>query len=253
MCLIAFNWNNDPVYKMILVANRDEYYNRPSSPLHLWEEGFYAGRDLKGGGTWMGMHPNGRFAALTNYRGKSLDVESPASRGELVVDFLKGNRTALDHLSRLQQRKNHFLGFSLLISDGEKMYYLSNYQENIQEVTPGIHGLSNSLLNTPWPKVQDAKHELSAYLLKTESPDIGSLVGLLQSTTPAPVEMLPDSGLSPTMELALSAQFIAVNDSYGTVNTTAVLWGHNGEVLIREVGLVPDERETTAQFMVEPS
>ncbi len=253
MCLIAFNWQNHPVYKLVLVANRDEYYQRPSSPLHLWEEGFYAGRDLKGGGTWMGMHPNGRFAALTNYRDMSNEKERVLSRGELVVDFLKGDMIPADYLANLQQRKNEFNGFSLLVSDGNDMHYLSNYQEDIQEVIPGSHGLSNALLNTPWPKVQRAKSELSDYLRQTQMPEIGSLVGLLQSTTAAPMDLLPVTGLSPVLRTSVSAQFVAVDDYYGTVNTMAVLWGHNGEVLIREVRFMSDKGETSIQFLVKSS
>ncbi|HSI75168.1 MAG TPA: NRDE family protein, partial [Lunatimonas sp.] len=175
MCLIAFNWQNHPVYKMVLVANRDEYFERPSASLHLWEEGFYAGRDLKGGGSWMGMHPNGRFAALTNYRDISNEKELNSSRGELVVDFLKGEMTPLDYLGFLQQRKMQYNGFSLLVSDGSKMYFLSNYQEEVQEVVSGFHGLSNALLDTPWPKVERAKSDLSNYLHETHIPEIESL------------------------------------------------------------------------------
>lgn len=251
MCLIAFNWLNHPVYKMILVANRDEYYQRPSSPLHLWEEGLYAGRDLKGGGTWMGMHYSGRFAALTNYRDISKEKERPSSRGELVVDFLTGEMSPLEYLAGLQQRKNEYNGFSLLVSDGIKMCYLSNYQEDIQEVGQGTHGLSNALLDTPWPKVESAKNDLSTYLNDTQTPEIGSLVRLLQSGMTSPIEMLPGTGLIPVLEKSVSAQFITVGDYYGTVNTTAVLWKHTGEVQIKEVRFLPDKGETSVQFLVK--
>lgn len=250
MCLIAFNWNNHPEYKLVLIANRDEFYQRPSSPLHLWEEGFYAGKDLKGGGTWMGIHPSGRFAALTNYRDLSNEKERTCSRGELVVDFLKGEMAPLDYLGNLRQKKNQYNGFNLLVSDGAKMYFLSNNQEEIQEVDPGFHGLSNALLDTPWPKVQEAKSNLTNYLYDNQVLDVESLVCLLQSTMTAPVEMLPNTGLSPTMEKSVSAQFIVLAD-YGTINTTAVLWKHNGEVLIREVRFIPNSEETSAQFLVK--
>lgn len=250
MCLIAFNWNNHPEYKLVLIANRDEFYQRPSSPLHLWEEGFYAGKDLKGGGTWMGIHPNGRFAALTNYRDLSNEKERLSSRGELVVDFLKGEMSPLDYLGNLRQKKNQYNGFNLLVSDGAKIHFLSNYQEEIQEVDPGFHGLSNALLDTPWPKVQAAKSNLTNYLDDNQILGVESLVGLLQSTMTAPMEMLPNTGLNPTMEKSMSAQFIVLAD-YGTVNTTAVLWKHNGEVLISEVRFIPNSEETSAQFLVK--
>ncbi|WP_158855867.1 NRDE family protein [Lunatibacter salilacus] len=253
MCLIAFNWQNHPDYKMVLIANRDEYFERPSASLHLWEEGFYAGKDLKGGGTWMGMHPNGRFAALTNYRDISNEKERTSSRGELVVDFLKGEMTPFDYLECLQQRKNEYNGFSLLVSDGTKMFFLSNYQEEVQEVDYGFHGLSNALLNTPWPKVQRAKSDLSNYLHETHIPETETMVGLLQSVKTAPTDKLPNTGLNPLIEKSVSAQFITLDDYYGTVNTTAVLWKHNGEVQIREVRFISDQEVNTVQFLVKTS
>lgn len=251
MCLIAFNWQNHPVYKMVLVANRDEYYMRPSSPVHIWEEGFYAGKDLKGGGTWMGMHPTGRFCALTNYREITNEKERSTSRGELVVNFLKGKMDTLDYLDKIQQCKHNFKGFSLLVSDGEKMYYLSNYQNDIQEVGSGYHGLSNALLDTPWPKVQSAKKGLSTYLQKTSTPDIDTVIDLLYSTTPAPSELLPNTGISAALEKSFSAQFIVGDEYYGTVNTTALFWSWEGEVIIREVRFIPDTVKTTVEFSVK--
>lgn len=253
MCLVAFNWSSHPDYKLVLVANRDEFYQRPSSPLHLWEEGFYAGRDLRGGGTWMGIHPNGRFAALTNYRDVSNEKEVASSRGELVVDFLKGDMTAVGYLEALQRKKANYSGFSLLISDGNNMYYLSNYQENIQEVVPGYHGLSNALLDTPWYKVETAKNELSSYLQGIQTPEIDGLTDLFKSTTTAQQEMLPATGLSPELEKAVSAQFISVGDHYGTVNTTALLWSKEGEVTMKEVRFIPDKEENAVQFLVKYS
>src|SRR5690554_4707933 len=179
MCLIAFNWLNHPEYRLLLVANRDEFFERPSSSLHLWEEGFYAGKDLRGGGTWMGVHPNGRFAALTNYRDLSKLRENPITRGILVRGFLENDQTPTEYLSHIQETQDSYDGFNLLVADGVDMAYFSNYGWGIEKVPPGIHGISNALLDTPWPKVENAKASL------TELIDSGNilpdtLIALLQ-------------------------------------------------------------------------
>src|SRR5690606_28363733 len=124
MCLIAFNWMDHPAYRLILVGNRDEFFNRPTSSLHLWREGFYGGKDLKGGGTWMGFHPNGRFATLTNHRVAKNPRLDPISRGYLVKDFLESNLEPLEYLHQIQGRMHRYEGFNLLVAKGEQMGYL---------------------------------------------------------------------------------------------------------------------------------
>lgn len=233
MCLITFNWLNHPEYRLLLVANRDEFFERPSSSLHLWEEGFYAGRDLRGGGTWMGVHPNGRFAALTNYRDLSRLHENPITRGNLVKGFLENDETPLAYLSHIRETRDQYDGFNLLVADGAKMAYFGNYGHGIEEVQPGIHGISNALLDTPWPKVEKAKAALTALIEDGNiSPD--ALVGLLQSESYAPDHLLPKTGVPLEVERQLSAQRIRMGDEYGTVNTTAVLWKHNGDIVVKE-------------------
>lgn len=249
MCLITFNWLNHPVYKLVLTANRDEFYNRPSFPLHKWEEGFFAGKDLKAGGTWLGIHPDGRFAALTNYR--DMDNEKPGSltRGELVTSFLTQNESPLAFLERLKLRKGSYNGFNLLVADADEMYFFSNYQDHIEKVGPGVHGLSNAFLDTPWPKVVKARSEMLGLLGKNDiSVDDG--LGLLQSKALAPQELLPSTGLAPQLEKAVSSQFIEVDDYYGTVNTTTLFWKHDGEVTIKERTVIPRVLDTHIRFFM---
>ena len=248
MCLIAFNWMDHPVYRLILVGNRDEFFDRPTASLHLWPEGFYAGKDLKGGGTWTGFHPNGRFAALTNYRAVGKPKLHPISRGHLVKDFLESHQKPLEYLYQIQEQMHRYEGFNLLVAEGEQMAYLSNFREEAEVVEGGIHGISNAFLNTPWPKVAEAKQQLHKAIIQ-DTLDDRNLLRLLQSKSYAPEKDLPQTGVAREMERVLSAQFIQMGQDYGTVNTTAILWKHNGEVVIRERRTHP-QQETVVEFIV---
>lgn len=250
MCLITFNWRNHDTYHLILVANRDEFFERPSQSLHQWSSGFYGGKDLKSGGTWMGMHPNGRFAAITNFRDLAHLKANPVSRGKLVRDFLEGKEDPYTYLSQVQAVQENYDGFNLLVASGKEMFYLSNYGKGIQRVSPGTHGISNDLLNTPWPKVEKAKNDLRA-LLRNEQVDPDSLIQIHMSKETQPEANLPDTGLPLEKEKALSAQFIRLGDEYGTVNISVLLWKKSGEVTFLERETIPEKegfRDTKVTF-----
>lgn len=229
MCLISFNWLDHPTYKLALVANRDEFYDRKSVSLHLWDSGIYAGKDLEGGGTWMGIHPGGKFAALTNFRGNADSPSNPISRGMLVKDFLENEEGPFEYLSGIQKMSKHYQGFNLLVAQGDEMAYFSNQLKSIQKVSPGLHGISNAFLDTPWPKVVSAKDELSI-LLGNEEVKVEDLMNILQSRTYPLDEFLPQTGIPLEMERKLSAQFIKIGEEYGTVNTSGLLWRHDGKI-----------------------
>ncbi|MEX2594990.1 MAG: NRDE family protein [Anditalea sp.] len=248
MCLISFNWLDHPVYKLSLVANRDEFFDRPTSSLHLWPTGFYAGKDIKGGGTWMGFHPKGKFAALTNYRNLHSRKENPISRGNLVKGFLENEENPFEYLSRIQKKMDRYDGFNLLVANGEEMGYLCNYRQGVEKVSPGVHGISNAFLDTPWPKVEMAKSDLQDLIAKDEI-NVDALMELVQSRSYAPDERLPKTGISYEMERILSAQFIRKGDEYGTVSTSVVLWKHDGNVVIKEKVTMPLE-EVQKQFRI---
>lgn len=237
MCLISFNWLDHPVYKLILVANRDEFYKRTTSSLHLWPTGFYAGKDERGGGTWLGIHPNGKFAALTNYRSPHV-LKNPITRGELVKDFLENEEEPFEYLSRIQEKMHRYNGFNLLVAKDEEMGYLCNHRQGMETVSPGLHGISNAFLDTPWPKVEMAKTGVKE-LLSDDEINVDDLMDLLQSRAYAPDELLPKTGISYEMEKILSAQFIKKEDEFGTVNTSVVLWKHDGNVIIKERHTMP--------------
>src|SRR6185295_4694266 len=205
MCLIAFAWRAHPHYRLVVAANRDEYFGRPAAPAGFWDDhpNVLAGRDLEAGGTWLGVTLDGRFAALTNYRNPADKKTGAPSRGSLVSDFLTGKAAPMEYLQGVEQRAVNYNGFSLLAGDAASLAFLSNRGGHASRVAPGIHGLSNHLLDTPWPKVRKGKAGLAALL---DGPfDAEAAFGLLGDTERAAGGDLPSTGVSPELEERLSA------------------------------------------------
>ncbi|SFU03763.1 Uncharacterized conserved protein, contains NRDE domain [Algoriphagus locisalis] len=232
MCLVAFSWKSHTEYPLIISTNRDEFFNRPSEKMHLWESGFYAGKDLRSGGTWMGIHPNGRWSLLTNYRDFSNPRNAKISRGKLVQAWLESSITAKEYLKGIQKHQDQYDGFNLLVSDGNKLFYLSNYSPEILEVKPGVYGLSNALLNDPWPKVELAKSQLKTLIQSDFSTN--DLINILKSRETHPQDTLPKTGVPPEMESALSAQLIRMSGNYGTVSAAALVQDKSGLVQLKQ-------------------
>jgi len=232
MCLVAFSWKTHPDYPLIISANRDEFFERPSQGMHLWESGFYGGKDLKSGGTWMGYHPNGRWSLLTNYRDFNNPKNAQISRGKLVQAWLESHVSPEEYLQGIQKFQDQYDGFNLLVYDGEKLFYLSNYSPEIQEVKPGIYGLSNALLNDSWPKVELAKQQLAE--LTASDFSTNDLLNILKSRNTYPQEKLPKTGISLAMETSLSAQLIRMQGNYGTVSAAAVVQYKSGLVHLKQ-------------------
>ena len=232
MCLIAISWRNYPEFPLIISANRDEFFERPTVGLHQWESGFYGGKDLRSEGTWLGFHPNGRWSLLMNYRDFTQTRKPEISRGKLVQDFVEGQSDPEDYLRKVQSEMDRYDGFNLLVSDGNKLFYLSNFGEMIEAIAPGIHGLSNGLINDPWPKIELAKTQL-AQILQADISE-GKLLEILKSTEKHPLESLPKTGVPADMEIGLSAQMIRMGENYGTVSSTAVLQHKSGLTHLKE-------------------
>ncbi len=232
MCLVAFSWKNHPEYPLIISANRDEFFDRPTQSLHQWDSGIIAGKDLRGGGTWMGFHPDGKWALLTNYRDFNRPQRGEISRGKLVQDFLENEAAPEAYLEEIFINKDRFEGFNLLVSDGEKLFYLSNYMEEIVKVQSGIHGLSNGLINEPWPKVELAKAQLSKVI--SEKISEKKLLHILKSTETHPIENLPKTGAPKSMEIGLSAQLIRQHPNYGAVSASGVIVTRQGKTTFTE-------------------
>jgi uncharacterized protein with NRDE domain len=232
MCLVAISWQNHPEYPLIISANRDEFFERPTAAMHRWESGFYGGKDLRSGGTWLGFHPNGRWSLLTNYRDFTQTGKAEISRGKLVQDFVEGQSRPEEYLRKIQSEMDRYDGFNLLVSDGDQLFYLSNFGEKIEKIPPGIHGLSNGLINDPWPKIELAKMQL-AEILQAEISE-GKLLEILKSTKKHSLESLPKTGVPSEMEIGLSSQLIRLGENYGTVSSTSVLQHKSGLTHIKE-------------------
>lgn len=221
MCLIAFAWRVNPLFPLVVAANRDEFLRRPTAPASFWGDAprVLAGRDLEAGGTWLGVTTSGRFAALTNFRDPRTHREGRKTRGELVARFLEGDETPGAYLDRLLESAAHYNGFSLLVGDGSRLFVFSNVDGEPAEVPPGVHGLSNNLLDTPWPKVERTRAALAS-IASDPSPD--ALLTLLADATRPPDADLPETGVGLEVERLLSSPFIE-SPSYGTRSSTALL------------------------------
>jgi uncharacterized protein with NRDE domain len=225
MCLVLFAYHVHPEYKLIVAANRDEFHQRPTAPAHYWEDSpeILAGRDLEKMGTWMGVTKTGRFAALTNYRDPNELTEGKRSRGEVVANALMYNGETKEYMNSLEKNPLLYPGYNLLAGDRNALYYYSNVSgHDWQKVLPGIHGVSNHLLNTEWPKVQIGKEGMSAILQEAQVDLPEKLFTLLQNADPAPDENLPKTGVSLEWERKLSPLFIK-SEGYGTRSSTVLL------------------------------
>lgn len=233
MCLIVFAIDSHPRYPFLLAANRDERYARPTQSLHAWSDAAHiiAGRDLEAGGTWLGIARNGRFAAITNVREGVQRAATQRSRGALTRDFLLGDRSAADYAQQVYQEGAHYAGFNLLLGDRASIYYCSNRGEVPRSLGPGIYGLSNDSLDTPWPKVVGSKAGLDALLKR--KPSTNALLNILADTRKPLDEELPDTGVGLELERRFSSCFIA-SDDYGTRASTALLIDRDNNIEISE-------------------
>lgn len=233
MCLILFAHGAHPDYPLVIAANRDEYYQRPTAKAGFWQDHpqVLAGRDLEGMGTWLGVTRAGRVAALTNFRDPRERKTDAPSRGQLVSGFLASERGPREYLEEMASLAPRYNGFNLLAGDIDGMFYLSSRTGSVQRVSPGIHGLSNHLLDTPWPKVARGKQRLQAAL--AQQPSTEALLDLLHDREAAAQAELPDTGIGAEMERVLSPALI-VSPQYGTRASTAVLFGRDGDVSFSE-------------------
>ncbi|MBI4209271.1 MAG: NRDE family protein [Deltaproteobacteria bacterium] len=223
MCLILLAHQYHPKYRLVFAANRDEFPNRPTAPAAFWEEdpNILAGKDLLKGGTWCGVSKIGRFAALANIRDPKAHRDGAPSRGLLVSNFLKGKESSEEYLQKIEKEAREYNPFGLLAGDKSDLFYFSNRVRKSQKLEPGLYGLSNHLLDTPWPKVKRGKGKLKA-ILSRESFSAEDLLDLLADTTPARDSELPDTGVGLELERMLSPIFIK-SPTYGTRASTIIL------------------------------
>lgn len=224
MCLILFGYKKHPKYDLVMAANRDEFYGRPTASAGFWEDAseILAGRDLEKKGTWMGVTKAGRFAALTNYRDPNEVSQGKKSRGEIVSGALQFEGSIGSYMENLAENDASYPGYNLLAGNTDHLYYYSNRGKEMMEVEPGIYGLSNHLLNSPWPKVEKGKAGLERILKHEDDKMIEDLFTLLANTEQATDENLPNTGVSLEMERMLSPLFIH-SETYGTRSSTILL------------------------------
>ncbi len=235
MCLILFTYKAHPNYFLVLAANRDEFYARPTLGADFWEDAphILAGRDLKAGGTWLGVDRFGRFAAVSNYRDPGSNKTNALSRGHLVSNFLRGQQTPADYVDNLRLRGQEYNGFNLLVGDRSELWYYSNRINTGRLLEPGVHGASNHLLDTPWPKVQRGKKRLGELLAQNSTVDPEAILEILSDCTIADDADLPDTGVGLTMERMLSPIFI-VSPHYGTRSSSVLLIDRDEQVTFVE-------------------
>lgn len=222
MCIIAFQYKTTPEPRLIIAANRDEFYERPTKPAYLWPTTpqIYAGQDERLGGTWMGVSENGRFAAITNYRDPKLDVLKPISRGKIAIDFLCSSDSAQTTAQQLRLQKDEVGPFNALLYDGTIFLHYNNICDELTIIQPGTHTLCNATLNTPWPKTDKLRAQFEA-TLSNEAWTEEDLFTILQDETKASDRDLPSTGVPYEMEKALSSIFIKL-PHYGTRSSTVI-------------------------------
>jgi uncharacterized protein with NRDE domain len=236
VCLILVAWRSHPEYPLVIAANRDEYYQRPTAGAAFWPDHsqVLAGRDLEAGGTWMGITRSQRFAALTNFRDPVSNRQLAPSRGRLVADFLTGTQSIDRYLDQLDGTA--YNGFNLLLGDGAKLVAYSNVSGDRHELAPGLYGLSNALLDTPWPKVSSGKTALESAIAALPGETV--LWTLLRDDRTHPDHALPATGVPLAWERMLSAAFVLSPD-YGTRSSTVLTCSTGGVVTFDEQGWLP--------------
>lgn len=232
MCLIALAWQAHPDYPLVVAANRDEFHARATAPARFWPEApaLLAGRDLAAGGTWMGVTRAGRFAALTNFREPAV-AKGSRSRGLLVSEYLLSDEGPMAYARRVMAAAEDYSGFNLLVGDADSLVVASNRGTPPTALAPGIYGLSNHLLDSPWPKVERARVALRDRLA---DPAVEGLLALLADDAAVPDEDLPDTGVGLHLERLLATPFIR-SDGYGTRSSTVLLAGRERIRFVEQV------------------
>ena len=248
MCLLVLAWQAHPRYRLVVAANRDEFHARPTAPLSKWPapDDILAGRDLRANGTWLALDHRRRFGVITNFRDLQTPRPDAPSRGALIPRFLREESGAGSFLNELAPQAPGYSGFNLLLTDGDSLWYASNRAPGFaRTLPPGVYGLSNQFLDTPWPKLRRVRHRFEAWLgdepAKSSSEGLFALLDDRARATQD--EGLPQTGLEPEWERVLSAPFVLHQD-YGTRCSTVLLLEPSGAGLLIERRFNPEGRQT---------
>lgn len=237
MCLLVLAWQAHPRYRLVVAANRDEFHERPAAPLAKWPvpDDILAGRDLRANGTWLGLDRRRHFGVITNFRELQRPRPDAPSRGGLIPDYLRGTTGAATFLTRLQPEASRYSGFNLLLTDSESLWYASNRAERFaRPLSPGVYGLSNEFLDSPWPKLRRVRRRFDAWLSDPSQTGASGLFALLDDRATATAdEELPRTGIPPEWERVLSAPFV-LHPDYGTRASTVLLLEPSGAGYLAE-------------------
>ncbi|HPE60678.1 MAG: NRDE family protein [Thiothrix sp.] len=263
MCFVLLSWRQQADYPLILAANRDEFLARPALALQAWEDapGVVGGRDLESGGSWLALNRDtGRFVLVTNVR-QGKPRPAPRSRGLLIRDLVNSSQSLAADRQMVERTRSDYAGFNLLLgqlSGTGSLYYFSNASDTgWQPLEPGIHGLSNAALDTPWPKVVQGRRQLQALLEQTGAgePEAEGLFALLGDAARAPDAALPDTGIGMERERILSSAFIPVttfgDQAYGTRCSTVLVWRKDGYLRLQERSFVPGIAPDTVRLTLD--
>lgn len=235
MCLALIAVEQHPEYPIIILSNRDEFYTRPTKPAHFWPDSpdVFAGQDLVGGGSWLGINKNGQFALVTNYRNPKTFDKSLLSRGNLVKEYLQNDIGPQDYVEIISHVASQYNLYNLIVGNLNEIIYYSNAEEKTIQLKPGLYGLSNHLLDTPWYKVSRVKElfkqAIARQITKNTPEQIEALLfPILKDKTLAPDDLLPQTGVPSDIEKALSSIFVDIpQHAYGTRNSTLLLVSRN--------------------------
>jgi len=235
MCLILISYKQYTAYPLVIAANRDEFFERPTQAAQFWQDvpTILAGRDLKHKGTWLGIERRGRLAAVTNYREPSERKSNVISRGQLVSNFLMGDDSPESYLTTVSENKNNYDGFNLFVADQQSLYFFNSFSEQPIPLQAGIHGISNGELNSSWPKVVTGKQKLDNLLNANLEIDLEAIFKLLADTSVPDDELLPDTGIGLEWERRLAPLFINAGE-YGTRSSSILIINENGKVNFAE-------------------
>jgi len=241
MCLVVLALHSVPGVPVLIAANRDEFHARPTQPAARWpgRPAIYAGRDLRAGGTWMGVDERGRYAVVTNFRDPLHILPDARSRGALAEDYLRGDAPPAEYIAAVHADGARYNGFNLIAGDADGAWYCSNRDGTPRVLTAGIYAVSNHLLDTPWPKLARTKAAFAAVLGRATQPDLPALYAALADRTPAEDASLPDTGIGLARERLLSSPFI-VSPDYGTRGSTVLALHADGRGELHERRFGPD-------------
>lgn len=251
MCLLVFAWQTAAARPLVLAGNRDEFHDRPAAPAGWWDGRIVGGRDLRAGGTWLAAARDGRFGVVTNYREPLAEGRGPRSRGELVSAYLEGDAGPAEWAREVAARGDDYAGFNLLLGAPDELVYLSNRGRGPETLEPGVYGLSNHLLDTPWPKLERTRTRFASLLEAGAA--TGPLLEMLGDRAPAAEDELPDTGLPPEWERLLSSPFIT-DARYGTRCSTVLRLARDTGMELTELSFDPAGKpveERRFEFVLE--